>query len=281
MLKGTVGLFGRLGVLVGAAMLLPSCGGTGGVEGCTPNEVQFCPCAGGGEGVQTCQGDGQGWSVCDCGDGTGGRGGDGGSGTTQTGACGDGAEDPGECDTGSENYCPQDCMGTGGSGGTGGSTNTCVGKATYGGSVMGVGPDWGNHPQSNGKTGYEAGVEICKSIGADHPCEYQEVVAAELAGELAAIPQGTSAWIHRTTDAEVNGTVSVAGPGGRCNNWVYTTNHISDGEYATFDMVGIPTYHLDNDTFYDGVDITHANPTDLQCGGMIRDILCCFPICVP
>lgn len=287
MLKGTVGSFGWMGALLGALVFLPSCGGNGDTGGsCIPNETQACVCTGGGEGVQTCNEDGRSFTACDCGSGTGGSdtGGSGGSGGGKTiiGACGDGVEDQGECDSGSENYCPEDCSpGTGGSGGTGGSTNTCEGKVTYAGLVADVGPAWGMHPQANGKTGYEAGVEICKTIAADHPCEYQEILAAEAAGELAGIAQGTTAWIHRTTDTMVGGNPSPPGAGGRCNNWTYVTNHISDGEYITFDMVGTPSYHLDNDTFYDGMDTTHTITGDLQCGGMSRAILCCFPTCIP
>lgn len=290
MLKGTVGLsFGWIGVFLSAALLLPSCGGsdTGGT-GCTPNETQVCACTNGGEGVQTCASDGASFSACDCG-GSGGSGGSTGSsgdggGNTIIGACGDGVEDQGECDSGSENFCPEDCSGTGGTGGgttTTTTSDTCEGQVTFAGLVADVPSAWGSHMQANGKTGYEAGVEICKSIAADHPCEYQEVLAAEAAGELAGVAQGTTAWIHRTSDAIVGGVVSPAGAGGRCNNWVYTTNHISDGEYTTFDMVGIPSYHLDNDTFYDGVDTTHTIGGDLQCGGVMRAILCCYPTCVP
>lgn len=291
MLKGTVGLsFGWIGVFLSAVVLLPSCGGSGDSGGgsCTPNETQVCACTNGGEGVQTCASDGLSFSACDC--GSGGSGGSGGStggtggGETVIGACGDGVPDQGECDSGSENYCPEDCMGTGGTGGgttTTTTSDTCEGKVTFAGLVAGVGSAWGTDANANGKTGYEAGVEICKTIAADHPCEYQEVLAAEAAGELDGIAQGTTAWIHRTTDATVGGVVSPPGAGGRCNNWVYTTNHISDGEYATFDMVGTPTYHLDNDTFYDGVDTTHVIAGDYQCGGVMRAILCCYPACVP
>jgi len=78
----------------------------------------------------------------------------------------------------------------------------------------------------------------------------------------------------------VNGQDEHAGAGGRCNNWTYMTNHISDGEYATFDVVGVPTYHLDNDTFFDGVDTTHTIAGDLQCGGEMRNIMCCFIECM-
>lgn len=287
MLKGRVWLaIGWLGVFGGAAWLLPSCGGTGDTEGgtCTPNETKGCLCPGGGEGVQVCASDGRSYSACDCGSGGNGgstgtsSGGDGG-GNTQVGACGDGVEDQGECDVGSENYCKEDCK----PGTTMETTTTdpCEGHITFAGYVDMVASAWGSHPQANGKTGYEAGVEICKTIAADHPCDYLEVQAAYTAGELATVPQGVTAWIHRTTDEIVGGVNSPPGAGGRCNNWVYTTNHISDGEFASFDMVGTPTYHLDNDTFYDGIDTTHTIAGDLQCGGVMRAILCCYPTCTP
>lgn len=285
--------FGWAGIILGVLFTFaPACGGTGDTGGghCTPNEQQSCKCSGGKEGFQECNSDGTAFSACDCGGDTGGTAGASGSaGTggsmTQSGACPDGIEQSGECDPSSEFYCPQDCMsGSGGSGGTG--TNTCMGMPVYAGTVAGVISQWGNHPQANGKTGFEAGVEICKTIGADHPCEYQEVKAAEAMGAFDNVAVGTTAWIHRTTPEMVNGMMSPPGPGGRCNDWTYATNHISDGEFVTFDldmatMKTKPAYHLDNDTFYDGVDTTHTITGDLQCGGTTRNILCCFPVCVP
>ncbi len=38
---------------------------------CVPGKVEVCPCAGGGQGVQTCDPDGQGYGPCDCPDPTG------------------------------------------------------------------------------------------------------------------------------------------------------------------------------------------------------------------
>lgn len=39
---------------------------------CIPNQTDFCLCAGGGTGVQACNAEGSGYTVCDCGDGGGG-----------------------------------------------------------------------------------------------------------------------------------------------------------------------------------------------------------------
>lgn len=296
MLKNTVGLsFGMAGALLGAAMFfLPACGGTGDATGCTPNETKTCACPGGREGVQTCSSDGSALSVCNCSDGNGGsgagtnttgnggNGGDGGEGggTTMSGLCGNGVPDAGECD-GGEFPCPQDCTGTTTSTGmtTTSTTDPCEGHITYAGVVAGAISAWGAHQQAGGATGYEAGINICATIGADHPCDYEEVLDAEAAGELANIPQGTTAWIHRTTVAMVDGNPSDPGPGGRCNDWTYTTNHISDGEFVSFDQTGVPTYHLDNDTEFDGVSTAHAQAGVLQCNGETRAILCCFPAC--
>lgn len=294
MLKNKLGLsFGWASALVGAVVLfVPACGGTGETGGtCVANDQKACDCPGGTKGVQVCNADGRSYEACQCGSNVGGggsggntssnNGGSGGKGGGVIGACGDGTEDQGECDVGAENYCPEDCKpGSGGSGG-GTTTNNCEGVVTYAGLIAGVPSQWGGHPQANGKTGYEAGIEVCKTIGADHPCEYQEVKKAEAAGELSTVAAGTSAWIHRTTPEMVNGAMSPPGPGGRCNDWVYITNHISDGEYVTFAQVGIPAYHLDNDTVYDGVDTTHTIGGDLQCGGESRAVLCCYPACVP
>ena len=72
-----------------------------------------------------------------------------------------------------------------------------------------------------------------------------------------------------------------AGVGGRCVDWTYQTNHIADGEFVEFPGGGAVTYNFDNDTFYDGVDTTHAQPGLLECGTQMRAILCCNPPCMP
>ena len=78
----------------------------------------------------------------------------------------------------------------------------------------------------------------------------------------------------------VGGVPSAPGAGGRCNDWKYNTNHISDGEYVTFDTVGQPNFHLDNDTTY---DVMHPGmytiPGDLDCNGVTRNIMCCYASC--
>jgi len=268
-----------LAALVGAVVGLGvACGsdessGTGG--GCTPGAQQACACPAGGQGTQVCNEDGRSFGACDCG-GEGGNGAGGGA----VGLCGDGVEQSGECDPGDEvNYCPVDCMA--GAGGAGG--DPCAGQNNYAGLTAPKPSVW----QQGGLTSVEAGDAMCDVLqpGAGlHVCEYQQLRAAEAEALFLTIPAGTTIWIHRTSPEMVNGMMSMPGPGGRCNDWTYSTNHISDGEYATFDAVGVPTYHLDNDTFYDGIDGTHTITGDLNCGpvdGLLRAIACCYPVCVP
>lgn len=206
---------------------------------------------------------------------------------TGTQLCGNGFEDPGECDTG-ELFCPEDCEGVDGST-TGGSDDTgneggCSDQPTYVAMVPSIGSRW----ESGALIGFAAGEQLCQmaatAAGAPMPemvtvCDYEQVVQAELDGEFAAVAAGTTAWLHRTTPATLDGVPTQAGVGGRCVDWTYQTNHISDGEYADFLGGGVLDYNLDNDTFYDGVDTTHAQPGLLECGTQMRAILCCNPVC--
>ncbi len=161
--------------------------------------------------------------------------------------CGDGIVQRGEdCDDGNSELgddCPPDCMG----GGAGG--NPCNGQAIFSGIVTndttptqagsGIGSVW----SYSGEVGIKAGDEMCAAIGADHVCSFAEVVAAETAGELtAAVPDGQEFWIHRISmdvpRLSEAGVMSPPGPGGRCNEWAYPTNHISDSEFGYYDASG-------------------------------------------
>jgi len=145
----------------------------------------------------------------------------------------------------------------------------------YAGLVPNAQSAWQSLPGAEGQVGLEAGHRACQAIGGDHACDYEEVVLAEGYGQLAAIPAGTTAWLQRTTPVEVGGTTSAPGQGGNCVDWTFVGNHLADGEYITFDAVGVPTYHFDNDTFFDGVATEHVTPGTLDCGGQMRAILCC------
>lgn len=280
--------------LAGAFMALAgvaACGSTGNTNtgggsgnACVPNASVECACPGGVKGVQACNAEGTGYEACQCGTttatGTGGAT----SSSSSSGSmstCGDGVIQPSDhCDNASsEFYCAQDCANaTTSSSGTGGS---CAGHVYYAGKFDGAGPVWSNLPGAGGLTKLDAGNAQCKAlnIGADHVCDYEEVLKAQAQGELAAIPAGTTAWIQRTTTAMVKGSPSPAGPGGRCNDWAYATNHISDGEYVSFETAGTPNYHLDGDTVFDAANPgVHTDP-DMQCGGTTRSILCCYQAC--
>ncbi len=129
-------------------------------------------------------------------------------------------------------------------------------------------------------TGLEAGHLLCQGVGADHVCDYEELLVARTAGEFSTVAQGTTAWVHRTTSAMVNAQVSFPGSGGRCVDWIFNGNHIADGEYATFDQAGVITFHLDPDTVYDpGAPGQHTVAGDLECGGVMRSIFCCNAAC--
>lgn len=221
--------------------------------------------------------------MCDAGTGTEGASGSGSDGidgaegdTGTSGAtCGDAIEQDGECIPEDQGYCPEDCGGDDGSGGSSTGADACAGMPIYAGMVPNIGSQWSDQ----GLMGFAAGNSLCQGIGADHVCEYQELLDAEAAGEFAGVAAGTTAWVHRTTMAMVDGVMSAPGPGGRCVDWTYGTNHIADGEYVEFLSGGTPVYHLDNDTFYDGQDTTHTIPDQLQCGNMTRAIFCCHPAC--
>lgn len=289
-----------LGLLASIAL---ACGdgegdGDGSGGSCVPGQQVGCACPGGPDGVQVCAPDGSFFGACMCGDPTGGEETDGmGSDTeidsdsasgTGDGLCGNGVEDPGECDTAQASYCAQDCSSVDDTAGESDSTgaDSCANEPIYVASVPTMGSRW----ESGALIGFAAGQELCRQaamgVGAPDPmqvsvCDYDQVVQAELAGEFAAIPAGTTAWLHRTTVADVMGVPSAPGTGGRCVDWTYQTNHISDGEYVEFPGGGAVSYFLDGDTFYDGVDGSHTQPGMLECGTQMRAILCCNPPCMP
>jgi hypothetical protein len=268
-------------------------GGGGSQSGCTPGKTEACACVGGTMGVQTCKDDGRGFDACQCGtasssSGTGGATSSSSSGNV--GTCGNGTIEPSDhCESPSnEFYCQQDCMNATTSSSSSSSSSSsgdpCAGHVYYAGKYDPTTPEnsvWASLPGAGGVKGLDAGNNQCKAlnIGADHVCDYEEVLKAYAQGELASIPKGTTAWVQRTTVAMVDGQPSQPGPGGRCNNWDYATNHISDGEYMTFDQQGVPTFHLDNDTVFDDKAPGVHTQMGLPCGGTARSILCCYTAC--
>jgi cysteine-rich repeat protein len=283
---------------------------------CTPGAQTNCGCPNNTMGIQICGADGRSFGSCDCSNGAGGGGGapplncgdavvnddegeecDDGNDVNNDGCtnacteprCGDSIHQAGEdCDDGFDNgefdNCPDDCKIDGG-GGAGGMD--CTGQITYAGMTGVQRSVWNN----GADIGIEAGNSLCQQLGADHFCDYAEIEKALALGELDADPNitaaGISAWVHRTTPVMVNGVASPPGPGSRCNNWTYGTNHISDGEYVDIVKNGdvlTATWTFDNDAIYDGT-AAHAQPGLLDCGanagGPERVILCCYPQCIP
>ena len=270
---------------------LAACGSSGtsdattsGGTGCTPGEQKACACPSGTMGVQTCASDGRTLNACECGGSTssGGVGGAGGASTgTSMETCGDGVQQAGECAPTSEThtYCPADCDGTTAtsSSASTGAGGACAGHVYYAGMVPDVKSVW----VSGGLTSFAAGDDMCQKAnlgGADHVCDYKEVLKAQAAGELSTIAAGTTVWVQRTTTETVGGVMYPPGPGGRCNDWKYNTNHIADGEYGEFLTLGQPTFHLDNDTVFDNVPGAHNQP-GLDCNGVSRAIMCCYAKC--
>lgn len=227
--------------------------------------------------------------------------------------CGDGIVQEGEdCDdagvtSGELDTCPSDCSqggsgggGTGGEGGGGegggGSTTACTSSSVvvFAGIVPEGDATTGYTGASawvyNGMTKIPAGQAMCSAkFAGSQICTYDRMRIAQAKPAVSephfnAVSAGTDVWIHRTTTETINasgqpdaaGTPSAAGPGGRCNDWEYITNHVSDGEFAVFGGAGSITYTLDNDTVYDQDDPSHAK-AGLNCGQESRAIACCYP----
>ncbi len=223
--------------------------------------------------------------------------------------CGDGVVQEGEdCDdagatSGELNTCPDNCQnggGTGGGGtgggGTGGGGPTCNDVVIFAGLVAPNDATTGYTGSSvwsyNAMIKQAAGDAMCAAAhSGSHLCDYTEIRAAETKPANAPAPEAilkgiantTTIWIDRTTPEMVAGNLSQPGAGGRCNDWQYATNHISDGEFATFGMNGALTYTLDNDTVFEDpppMGVSHVQAGALECGQTTRAIPCCNP-CTP
>ncbi len=146
----------------------------------------------------------------------------------------------------------------------------------------------------NAEQGLLAGNLVCADIGADHVCDYDEVVLAVSKGELTGLATTDTAWLHRThpvivaagLNLEVQG-LAVPNPmapagavlevnrGARGADWTYAGSHLNECEFISFEKgPGAPTYHLD-----DNPCVIQVPPGDVSCGhnALLRDVLCCFP----
>jgi cysteine-rich repeat protein len=227
--------------------------------------------------------------------------------------CGDGIinEVAGEdCEPSELGDCPATCRNNP----TGAGGDPCKGVETFAGVVTdnlnptGVGPGIASVWSYGGQLGVAAGNAMCQAIGADHVCTYEEVLEAAQKGELSSLAAGSTYWLHRVAGdvPRLGGGVGMSppGPGGRCNDWTYPTNHIADGEYAVIAGAGgdecvdhngsggCPAtngvcFCTDNDTAYTGVASDGHAAADGpgaagSCGppeSVERGIMCCFPVC--
>ena len=103
---------------------------------------------------------------------------------------------------------------------------------------------------------------------------YEELLLAKDEAVFKAIPAGTKAWVHRTKPTMVGGQNYPIDKGARCDDWLYATDHLNDGEWADFAAQGVPTYHLDIDPA-----VIQAGVKDAPCGAnkLDRSLLCCYP----
>jgi hypothetical protein len=142
--------------------------------------------------------------------------------------------------------------------------------------------------------GLAAGNEMCQDQGADHVCDYDDLVLAASKGELSGLSTTDTAWLIRTHPVTVSATspaISVLGQpatvgatyligkGSNCADFNYSTDHLNDGEYVNFSTGGnTPTFHFD-----DNPCVIQTLPKDIPCGHntMPRDLLCCFAKCGP
>jgi hypothetical protein len=141
-----------------------------------------------------------------------------------------------------------------------------------------------------GLFGLDAANALCQNMGANQMCDYVQweqlqnnpaMYPASITNLAAAIGVGNcqKIWLQRTTAVGAN----LPGPGGRCNNWNYGTDHEADGEFIEVcNMAGTLTYNvtLDPDTIYQaGMNAPHQNP-GIPCNAM-RAIPCCYKTCIP
>jgi hypothetical protein len=271
-----------------AVGLVAACGGGGSGSGattCIPGASVACVCPGGASGAQTCATDGKSFGMCQCSSTSTGTGG-----STST-LSGTGGSATCQCTNPSqENYCGAPCADAGTGGGTtdGGS---CSGVVSFAGKAsMQLGSYWSYQAD----IGTAAGTALCVAIGADHVCDYDDVVRAASKGEFAnKLTTSETAWLHRTTSVTVSATspkivvlgqpatmgqTYTVGPASRCNDWSYMTDHLNDGEYIDFSSgLATPTFHLD-----DNPSAIQAGTKDIPCGhnATLRDVLCCYPKCM-
>jgi hypothetical protein len=183
-----------------------------------------------------------------------------------------------------------------------------------------------------GLTGLQAGEELCHAAGADHVCTLEEIFAADSAGQLDDLPKSLTFWSYRTKpvadpllgdkpckvdatdwqkpadaigntkdcndglgkycDPETQRCALKPGPGARCNDFIYPTGHLWDGEWFARADATVETFpsggtkrgslivHFDADERAAHVchDASHPGCAG-PCGGAARAIVCCKASC--
>ncbi len=295
--SGLHGAVAAAGLVLGLAGACNGDGDSNGAGTCVSGQVNFCPCPGDSaqspSGTQTCLLDGT-YGLCECGaasaDGSGSDSddtdeSDSNSGDTSSGGqpdlCGNGIADPGECDLDPDGGlvpCPQDCQSADDSGTDGdtdsdsddstGVVDVCAGVPIYVGNVPASPSVW-TFPGFG--DGFTSGTQACINIGAEGVCTYTQLVEAEAQGDFAAVPAGTTFWVHRIVATLFNGVMIQPDTRARCDDWRYPTNDVNDGEYLTIGAGGVGTFTLDADPNPNG----SMDPNGLDCGGQMRAIPCC------
>jgi hypothetical protein len=289
-------------VVLGVVGAVASCGSNGstasGGNTCTPGAQTSCACLGGKAGIQVCNVDGKSLGMCQCSSGTA-SGGTGGATTSSSsgglGATGTGGGSSCQCSNpGGELYCGTVACADAGSGdaGTGDAgdagNTSCTGALTFAGlGSTQLGSKW----DYGADMGSAAGDALCQAQGADHVCDFDDIVYAASKGEFAGLTTTDNAWLVRTHSVTVGATDKMITQGGvsatvgqtykvgqasRCANWSYSTDHLNDGEWVDFSTgVNTPTFHIDNNP----CAIQMPNPgKDSPCGHntMPRSVLCCY-----
>ncbi|MBV1859206.1 MAG: hypothetical protein KUG77_12400, partial [Nannocystaceae bacterium] len=150
--------------------------------------------------------------------------------------------------------------------GTTGSVDVCAGVPIYVGMVANSASEW-THPGFG--EGFTSGTQACIAGGFEGVCTYTQLEAASAQGDFAAVPAGTTFWVHRVIATMFNAVLIQPDTRSRCDDWRYDTNDVNDGEYATV-AAGALTFTLDPDPLPNMVD-----PAGLDCGGVTRSIPCC------
>jgi len=291
-----------VGAILSLGAIIAACGSSGGdaTGSCLPNVTQACLCVGGTMGVQACNSDGKSFGMCQCGaaSGAGGSTSSSASSSSGNGTGGNGCS----CNPSSELYCgAAQCSTDAGADASTGAGGSCSSVVTYAGKAIGTdfdggaaALDWGsNWTYGTSLPGLPSGNAACQALGADHVCDYDDLVLAATKGELTPLATTDTAWLYRVNPVTVTatsptievlgtpatvGTTYQVGMGSRCANWTYSTDHLNDGEYVSFEKgVNKPTYHFD-----DNPTVIQTTPKDIPCGhnGMPRAVLCCFPKCI-